>query len=165
METTVTLQGVFEYSWWVALITGIIALVAAALIIYSVVVLVAANRKANKSLEKPKVRNLPPQFLYVVKGRYVNELQKLLTKYTNNKITKREAYQKLSVVIRKFVHEATGINVENYTAKEVKALGIRNLDQLMEEYYVPEFAEDVRAKEKDFISSCNTAAGVIKSWS
>lgn len=164
METTVTLQKVFEYSWWVVVVAAVIAAIAAVLVIYSIVVFIKANRKP-KTSGAPKVRNLPPQFLYVVKGKYVNELQKLLGKYSQNRIGKREAYQKLSVIIRKFVHEATGINVENYTAKEVKALGIRNLDQLMEEYYVPEFAEDERAEEKDFVSSCNTAAGVIKSWS
>ena len=39
------------------------------------------------------------------------------------------------------------------------------LDELMEEYYVPEFAEDEKAKDKDFAESCNKAVGVIKAWS
>ena len=63
------------------------------------------------------------------------------------------------------MHEATGLNVENYTKSEIKAFGIRQLDRLMEEYYIPEFAEDERARDKDFVSSCNKALGVVRAWS
>ena len=63
------------------------------------------------------------------------------------------------------MHEVTGINVENFTLREVKAFGIKKLDTLMEEYYVPEFAEDEKAQDKDFLQSCNRAMGVIKAWS
>ena len=55
--------------------------------------------------------------------------------------------------------------MESLVKSEIKALGIRNLDKLMEEYYVPEFAEDEKAENKDLISSCVSAMGVIKSWS
>ena len=85
--------------------------------------------------------------------------------YTQNKGDTREGYQQLSALIREFVHEVTGINVENFTIKEVKAFGIKKLDVLMEEYYVPEFAEDEKAKDRDFAESCNKAVGVIKAWS
>ena len=48
----------------------------------------------------------------------------------------------------------TGINVENFTIKEVKAFGIKKLDVLMEEYYVPEFAEDEKAAYVALILFC-----------
>ena len=63
------------------------------------------------------------------------------------------------------MQEATGINVENYTKAEIKVFGIKHLDNLMEEYYVPEFAEDEKAQNRDFANSCNTALGVIRTWS
>ena len=58
-----------------------------------------------------------------------------------------------------------GINVETATIRDVKKLGIKHLDKLMEEYYVPEFAEEEKAEKKDLSASCNTAIGVIRSWS
>jgi hypothetical protein len=108
---------------------------------------------------------MSPDMIYRVKNQYIGKVQALLNSYSQNKIDKREGYQQLSALIRGFVHEVTGINVENFTIKEVKAFGIKKLDVLMEEYYVPEFAEDEKAKDKDFAESCNKAVGVIKAWS
>ena len=42
---------------------------------------------------------------------------------------------------------------------------LANLDALIEEYYVPEFGEDVRANGMNLEFSCNKAMGVIKAWS
>ena len=167
MDTTVTLQEVFNYPKWMFWTANGIFAVAIILLIYAIAcIVIRIMKKKKKPLEaKPQVRNISPQYLYILKGKYGFELNKLASKYSAQKISKRDAYQKLSGIIRKFIHEATGINVENYTAKEVKALGIRNLNELMEEYYVPEFAEDEKAANKDFLSSCNIAAGVIRTWS
>ena len=118
-----------------------------------------------KKQEKPKLKRLTPQELFALKRKYEAQLQGLLRTYAGNQIEKREAYQDLSMLIREFVRDATGIHVENYTVKEIKSLGIRRLDMLMDEYYVPEFAEEFRAKNKDFITSVNTALGVIRTWS
>ena len=68
------------------------------------------------------------------------------------------------MLIREFVCDATGIHVENYTVKEIKALGMKKLDMLMAEYYVPEFAEDGRPISKELSESCETAMGVIRTW-
>ena len=113
----------------------------------------------------PKIKNLTPQELFLLKRKYEGQLQGLHKAYAGQQIEKREAYQDLSMLIREFVRDATGIHVENYTVKEIKSLGIRRLDMLMDEYYLPEFADEFRAKHKDFSTSCNTALGVIRSWS
>ena len=39
-----------------------------------------------------------------------------------------------------------------------------HLDKLMEEYYVPEFAEDGRPISKELSESCEIAMGVIRTW-
>ncbi len=165
MVTTVKLQPPFEYSRWVLLISAFALALAVTLLIFS---LVKINAMREKRVKKPQVYRPPvmtPQMLLRIKGQYVERVQAICDKYGRQVITKRDGYQELSAVIRGFVHEATGINVENLTKAEVKALGIRKLDQLMEEYYVPEFAEDEKAREKDLLLSCNTAMGVIKAWS
>ncbi len=143
------------------MITIIILAIGLALILYTLnkyFELGLFSRK-NKLIQKP-----PRKALIQLKNEYAQKLQKLAQEYNSGEKNKREAYQRLSLLIRGFVHEATGINVENYTKIEIKKLGMPQLDRLMAEYYVPEFAEDERAKHKDFIASCNAALGVIGSW-
>ncbi|MCR5403234.1 MAG: hypothetical protein K6E91_05355 [Butyrivibrio sp.] len=165
MVTTVKLQNAFEYSWWVAPIAAVFLIGALVLLLY-------IGRKVYKLLDNhirkisPYIKvHMSPQVLAGMKNQYIGRIQRLLNEYQAGVFDKREGYQQLSAIIRSFVHEATGINVETLTAAEVKRMGILKLDKLMEEYYVPEFAEDERGKDKDLLSSCNTAMGVIKSWS
>ncbi|WP_207638117.1 hypothetical protein [Butyrivibrio sp. FCS006] len=166
MVTTVKLQHPFEYSWWVTLIAVVLGAIALTAIVFFLIKVFNALRK-KKEVPRPAARKIAmsPDMIYRVKNQYIGRVQALLNNYTQNKVDKREGYQQLSALIREFVHEVTGINVENFTIKEVKAFGIKKLDVLMEEYYVPEFAEDEKAKDKDFAESCNKAVGVIKAWS
>ena len=147
----------------IALVLGAIALTA---IVFFLIKVFGILRK-QKAASRPAARKIAmsPDMIYRVKNQYIGRVQALLNNYTQNKVDKREGYQQLSALIREFVHEVTGINVENFTIKEVKAFGIKKLDVLMEEYYVPEFAEDEKAKDRDFAESCNKAVGVIKAWS
>lgn len=165
MVTTVKLQDAFEYSWWVAPIAAIFLIGAIILLIY-------IGRKIYELIERQQKKSAPfikihmsPQVLAGMKNQYIGRIQRLINDYQRGAFDKRDGYQQLSAIIRGFVHEATGINVETLTAAEVKRMGIRKLDILMEEYYVPEFAEEERGKDKDLLLSCNTAMGVIKSWS
>ena len=106
-----------------------------------------------------------PQRLLIIKKKYIARINKLMDEYGKQELSKRDAYIKLSLIIRKYVHEATGLDVEKCTLTDVKGMGIRHLDKLMEEYYVPEFAEDNRTESRDFVTSCKTAVGVISKWS
>ena len=166
MVTTVKLQHPFEYSWWVTLIAVVLGAIALTAIVFFLIKAFKALRK-KKNAPRPAATKIAmsPDMIYRVKTQYIGRVQALLNNYTQNKVDKREGYQQLSALIREFVHEVTGINVENFTIKEVKAFGIKKLDVLMEEYYVPEFAEDEKAKDRDFAESCNKAVGVIKAWS
>ena len=164
MVTTVTLQPPFEYYWWVILIAALFAVATIAIVIY------VLNRYFHlfsklKNRRKSPIKTPPPRMLYQIKEDYMGKLQNLALAYGNQTMDKRTAYQRLSLLIRGFVQEATGINVENYSKAEIKAFGIKHLDNLMEEYYVPEFAEEERAQNRDFASACNTALGVIRTWS
>jgi hypothetical protein len=165
MVTTVKLKDTFEYSGWMIALAVIVTLIGIALLVFAIVFTVRALKTEKPVVLKAKKLRLTPERIFGLKNQYVSQVQSLLQQYNVGKIDKRDGYQKLSGVIRGFIQEATGINVQNYTIKEVKAMGIRRLDKLMEEYYVPEFAEDEKAEDKDFVKSCNTAMGVIRSWS
>ncbi len=164
MVTTVKLQNPFEYSWWVILVAVIVFLIAAALLAYAVYKFIENIRRMKPVKYKGVKKRITPELLFNLKRDYVAQIDGLVNEYNSGKISKRDGYQDLSQIIRKFVHEVTGINVETLTKKEIKALGIRHLDNLMVEYYVPEFAEDEKAEEKNLVQSCQRAMGVIKSW-
>ncbi len=164
MVTTVKQQNPFEYSWWVIVVAAVFAVIAIVLLIYVIRSISKIFRKIPKTPAARKIV-MSPYIMSRLKDQYAARIQNIVKNHIEGKISKRDGYQELSSQIRGFVHEATGINVENLTAKEIKALGIRNLDLLMEEYYVPEFAEDDKAKDKDLVVSCNAAIGVIRSWS
>ncbi len=161
MVTTVKQQPPFEYYWWIVLIVAIILAGGIALLIYTL------NKYFELGLfsRKKNMINKPPRkALIQIKNEYAQKLQSLVGEYSGGKIDKREGYQRLSFLIRTFVHEITGINVENYTKSEIKTLGMPQLDRLMEEYYVPEFAEEEKSLDKNFLESCNRAMGVIGTW-
>ena len=164
MDTTVSLQPPFEFYWWIILI-------AVLLLVIAIVLMILALNKVfhflsfGKKKESPVIIRPAPRKLLAIKSDYAARLKELSKEYSEKAVDKRTAYQKLSILIRGFVQEVTGINVENFTKSEIKAFGIRKLDKLIEEYYVPEFAEDERSRSKDFIRSCNTALGVIQRWS
>ncbi len=165
MVTSVKLQDVFEYSWWVYLAFAILLLFALGLIIYAIAKAAPYLKRQKKIPSVARRVALTPGMLLALKNQYVSRVQEIINGYKGGGVSKREGYQQLSLVIRSFVHEVTGINVENYTIKEVRAMGIRKLDLLMEEYYVPEFAEDEKARDRDLEKSCVSAMGVIRSWS
>ncbi|MBE5827945.1 MAG: hypothetical protein E7305_00625 [Butyrivibrio sp.] len=165
MVTTVKLQAPFEYSWIVTLATMVLGIIAAVILIYVVKKLLDLREKAIAKRPKYHKIHLTPENLARMKKDYIGRVSALLNGYLSGSLSKRDGYQRLSGIIRSFVHEVTGINVESFTVKEVKAMGIRKLDELMEEYYVPEFAEDEKAENKDFAASCRVAMGVINSWS
>ena len=163
MVTTVELQNPMEYSLWVSIIAGLLIIIAVVYFIYFIIRLIL---KKNKDAEKKSAVPVTPRPIAasLLKDKYIRRVQDIKKQYMGKNIGIRDGYQELSVVIREFVHEETGINVESLTAAEIRAKGIGKLDRLMEEYYVPEFAEDEKIKGKDLPRSCDTAEEVIRSW-
>jgi len=165
METTVTLRPPFEYSLWVFLAGIIIFVFFLAVFIWTLQKITKREKKQSdpESVKENKF-SINSGYRYIIQQKYIAQIRMLNNDYKNDKISQREGFQRLSLLIRGFIHDVTGINVETATLHDVKKLGIRHLDVLMEEYYVPEFAEDGRAIAKEFSESCETAVGVIKTW-
>ena len=103
----------------------------------------------------------PPVAIDVLKTKYLNLLRKLEAQFSDGSIDLRTAYQKMSLIIRNFVFEATGIKVQNYTLDDIRAAKLTSLEALVEEYYSPEFA---RMSEGDFYASMNKTGKVIEQW-
>ena len=167
MVTTVELQNVFEFSQWVSILAGGLIFLGIAIFagILIRILLLGKKKEAPRQIpvSAPVITNM--NMAPGNKNQYIQRIQDINNRYVKGTVSKRTGYQELSAVVREFVHEATGINVESLTAAEVKAMGISKLDVLMEEYYVPEFAEDEKAEKMNLSKACDRTEGVIRSWS
>ena len=99
--------------------------------------------------------------LYSVKQDYIKLIDLLEMDYKNNRTTTKEAYARLSKIIRSFIEEVTGLNVKSISLSEVKRYNLPYLEDLMREYYVPEFACN---DEGNIEKSLSKTREVIKIW-
>lgn len=137
METTVELRGPFSYPLWPVIVLGIILGV---IVTYFFVLLLL--RLSKKASEKPKkVNKTTYKNVSFIKNKYMSEINKIESLLIANKIDIRTAYINLSEIIRGFVYEMTDIDVRCYTLQDIRCANMPLLDQLITEYYYPEFAE------------------------
>ena len=157
MQTSINLQGLYEYSTMpIIIILGIVIL----LTIYLVYIQKKKTKDILKIEEKPKImlveKNIPE-----IKNKYLKQIDIIEKQYKNNELELRKAYQKISEKIRLFVFEVTDIKTQNYSLYEIRQLNMPNLYELIKEYYKPEFSSK---SEGDFIDSINKARRIINEW-
>ena len=154
MQVTVKLQEPFSFSIIPILVLFCLLSVSAYLYI---------KKKKRKTIndETPEVKEVDERSIIKYQKKYIKQLQILQTKVNNKKISNRRAYQRLSKIIRYFVHEVTGINVHNYTLVEIKKLKMNKLTELIEEYYVYEFSN---MKTGNINESIDKTRKVIVRW-
>lgn len=156
MKTSVRLQAPLSYRLMPLIAVGIIV---ACLLLYFVIcfVLKGLKRKTNT----PAIRQRTPNQIAGIKAKYLNELCKTETDFINQRISLRSAYQKMSRIIRGFVHEMTGLRVNYFTLEDIRSLHISALEELIEEYYGPEFSKYSSA---DVTASINKTKRIIEGW-
>ena len=158
METNVTLQPMMSFSKLpatVLFLTGLFFV----LMVFLFVFLAKRKKKA-----KAKVKETPALILCNManaKPRYIGKLTQLAEKYKSGACSTREAYLKMSDLIRSFVREATGINALNMSLSDVRGLSMPALVTLMEEYYSPEFSCEA---EGDVLQSIDKTIKAIEAW-
>lgn len=76
-----------------------------------------------------------------IRQKYLKELAALEHDFAAGQTRARETYLSLSSLIRRFVGEMTGIRLQECTLSDIRKLHMPALAQLVEEYYVPEFAD------------------------
>lgn len=158
MQTSVELQEPFSYDLWPMLVA-----LAIAVIIFGYLIISYVIKKVNvkNKAAKPVVQYRNPDKIAFIKSKYLKEIVKIENDYDSNKINLRIAYQRMSKCIRKFVHEMTGIKVQNYTLLDIKELNMPLLEALIEEYYAPEFAKRAEANTKESLEKTKRA---IERW-
>ena len=148
MQTSVDLQDPMSYYlFW--LILAIVAVAAVFFIQIFFRVILREQLKRHREKKQPKVKPPKKKPLPVLKWEYMQRLAYLERGILGGAYSKRAAYQELSMLIRSFVNDATGIKVQNFSLQEIRRVGIPGLTALVQEYYEPEFAvssmADIRA--------------------
>lgn len=153
MQVKTELRGLFSYSFIPLIITSIILIII--LFIYFI-------RKGKKKIKKvPTIIKPSIKDINQIKHKYLDDLNKVLLDVNNDKIANRHAYQKVSIIIRHFVYEATNIKVQNYSLSEIKDLNMPMLYELINEYYDPEFS---KMSKGNIIKSIEKTREVIEKW-
>lgn len=157
MKTSVELQAPFAYM----IIWIILAVILLAAVIFAQVYLRKKLGDRLKKAKKIKMKKIAEATLEGKKKKYLAELGYIETDLFNNRITVREAYQKISITIRMFIFEVTGIKVQKYTLTEIRRVNIPQLTNLVREYYEPEFARETKA---DIRASIYRTKTLIERW-
>ena len=136
MKTSITLQEPFSYSILPIIVVGALAAVYGLYLIVSIVQKSHKKKTANQVRKKP----ISAADIRTIKIKYLTELENIKQALWKEQITTRDAYQKMSLCIRHFVYEVTGIQVQNCTLQDIRQLHMPGLEALITEYYAPEFA-------------------------
>lgn len=157
MKTSVELQDPFAY----LIIWIILAVLFAAAVVFAQVFFRKKLGDRIKREKQIRIKKIAETTLEGLKRKYIGELTCIEMDLRNQNITVRQAYQKMSLSIRMFVYDVTGIKVQKYTLSEIRKVNIPQLTQLVREYYEPEFALESRM---DVMSSIGRTRSVIESW-
>ena len=158
MDSVVNLKDPFTYPVWpiLLLLLGAIAV--------GITYLLIRRKKEAPPVEVPPEPQ-QPRFNYnqktELKAKYVNILYLIEQAFRNGEISAREAYQRLSVAIRDFLKEISGVDVTKCTLMEMRSMRVPIITQLIEGYYEPEFAVET---DDDVIMSITSAKKVIERW-
>lgn len=155
MQIDTSLQEPFSYSIYPIIFSFLL------LLLPIIVALLKKYVKLPKSKKQQVFNYYARKDIYSIKYEYLEKLNKLENSLTSGKISSRKAYQELSMLIRLFVYELTGIEAQSYTLKDIKKLNIPVLYELIKEYYDPEFSKISKGNIK---LSIDKTRGVIQRW-
>ena len=149
MQLNINLNDPFYYAIYPLIIVIL-------LFIITIIVLLCFNIKCKK---RDKQTITITKDINSIKEKYLKELDNLSNNI--NSLSKRKIYNKLSIIIRKFILEITNIDVLKYSLNEIKNININSLTELVTEYYEPEFSKESNANP---ITSINKTKEVISKW-
>ena len=126
MKYSIDLQSPFAFSpYWYAL--GI------ALIVLALLLRFGFNRLFAVKMDSPfRIDKLRRDCL--------RQVDKIENAYAKKEIDSRSVHQQMSQVVRRFVHDVTGLETETMVLEDLNRLGRPELTELIREYYEPMFA-------------------------
>ncbi|MGN0401479.1 MAG: hypothetical protein ACI4HQ_04360 [Acetatifactor sp.] len=158
MQITVGLQENYSYTF-LPLIVCIVAVVA----VFAVLLMVT-HKKQEKKIPKASQKAwsaLTDSEKNRLRMKYFRILDELHGKVCSGQISLRHCYQKLSISVREFVSEMTGVKVSRCTLNDIRRMNMPVLAGLMEEFYTVEFA---KVSVGDAEAAIAKTKRVIETW-
>jgi uncharacterized membrane protein YqiK len=152
MQWDVKLQKPFSYSS-----IGIIILI---IVIIIFILIFLINYFKNKP-KKVVVKEDNIKDINKIKKEYLSRIDHLIDNINTGTVTKRKAYNELSKIIREFVFKTTNIDVLKYTLVEIKRTNNKELLELINEFYEPEFSKEGKG---NLTASIENTRKVITEW-
>lgn len=141
------------WPWWVlgALIIAAVFILYAGLWIFG---------RPRGILEPPPP---PPRQVDVrsVKQKYLDLVDEVAVEHAKGDLSPRELSQRLSLVLRFFAHEASGIEAEVMTLEDMKVARVPLVPGAVERYYPSSF---MRQAKDDPAAAIDTARRVVATW-
>ncbi|MGN0437765.1 MAG: hypothetical protein ACI4F4_04520 [Lachnospiraceae bacterium] len=158
MDFTVKLQDPFSYALWPIVVLGLVII---GIVIFYIVQKV--NRKPKKKPVAVSEQQKPVNAVDVngLRIKYLKQLDEVEEAFRSQKISVRKAFQKMSVIVRRFVEERTGIKTNSYTLADIKRLQMPQLESLISEFYSPEFSVK---SEGDVFDALEKSRRIIEEW-
>ena len=155
MDTTVKMQDAFSYNIW-----PIVGILLTIIIVVSFFLISMFMKKQNN--KKPVIEDVKVNIdIFAIKYKYLAKLDEIEGRLSTGNLDVRGTYQEMSSAVRDFVYEVTGIKVINYTLLEITQLNMPMLEELMRDYYAPEFAFDT---VEDGFEAINKTKRTIEGW-
>ncbi|MBR1815311.1 MAG: hypothetical protein IJ763_01280 [Lachnospiraceae bacterium] len=151
---TVNLQDMYSYSPIALIVLTILILIP----LIAFIVITIIRKYENKPIE---IKPVAIKDKAIIKDQYNRLILEIIEKYNAGEMSDKDAYQRLSSVIRHFVYDMTGIKVQNYTLSEIASVNIPQLYYLIDECYEPEFSTEIK---RNILETCEKARKVIVEW-
>ncbi len=107
-------------------------------------------------------RPATPLSLPDLRHEYLDRIDELERESSAGLLTSRELHQRLSLLVREFVHDRTRQRTHTMTLSELRASGPDRLSELIELYYPVEFSP---AEHGDAVLAVSRAREVVGTWS
>ena len=97
----------------------------------------------------------------VVRANYLASIDEVVAAHQRGELGSRAAHQRLSALVRGYVHESSGYPASAMTLGELRRLNLPGLTRAVERFYPAEFGRDDSAA---VITSATDARRVVQEW-
>lgn len=109
-----------------------------------------------------------PADLRVLKVKYAGLIDEVEAEFREGRYSERAVASRLSLLLRFFAHEASGVDAQVMTLSDLRAARVPAVTSAVEAYYPPAFrpvSDQDAESEADPEAALDTAREVVRSWS
>ncbi|WP_394938129.1 hypothetical protein [Psychromicrobium sp. YIM B11713] len=105
---------------------------------------------------------MPPKRVPALRAEYLARIDQLVFRHHAGELSARDAHQKLSLLVRGFVQELTGVRTERMTLAELRTAGLPMVGDVVEVFYPAEFGVQ---DAESLGHSADAARQLVGTWS